>query len=539
MSHNPRWLPLLVGVAVCLTLAACGGGGGGGGGTGHQTATAAITIKFPAVPLTLQPASIGGRSQPMLQPAISDVAAITVQANDGVTQLGFTNLSQDPVTGVWSGEIGSLPVGPLITFRASATDALAQTIYSGAMATMLQSGITNQVFIAMAPIGGNTGTFPQIVSITSPAQVIVNQAGTVSIVVSSDPDELVAWSFAPVSSTSGAPGTFSTTISSLRLSGSGLGTFSVTYFAPTAESVDTFRVSVTDSEQITVSADFTITTVALATIGVEVKFFPTVTALSARRSGSEVTLAATVSDEDPATVIYGWSFMQDGGPTVGFSDTTVNPTTLAGYDDTVTGMLFLTVMDSLDAQSSTISIPIGIGQFGTVINSTVANYTFDDGTLQGWTTTGLWHVSGVHFVSAPNSVRYADALSGNYETFDPITGAPTSNSGELTSPPFTLPAIPTLNFDYFKGTECADGIVCGVDNLTVEIATDGQNWTVLDTLPGSSSRFTSRFYNLAAMFAGQVVQIRFRFDTVDSNDNSFEGVFIDNIGIPGATLALP
>ena len=45
-------------------------------------------------------------------------------------------------------------------------------------------------------------------------------------------------------------------------------------------------------------------------------------------------------------------------------------------------------------------------------------YNFDDATLQGWTADGLWHVTDNRSSSSPNSVWYADPVSGDYNTGD-------------------------------------------------------------------------------------------------------------------------
>jgi hypothetical protein len=149
-------------------------------------------------------------------------------------------------------------------------------------------------------------------------------------------------------------------------------------------------------------------------------------------------------------------------------------------------------------------------------------YKFDDGTLQGWTADGLWHVTENRYSSSPNSVWYSDGV-------DYDTGA--ANSGALTSPLLYLGDSPSLDFDYFLSNQCqSDGNICIADKLTVEVSTDnGSSWTQLTDLPEAHA-FTSHTMDLSA-YAYIVVRIRFFFDTVDNISNAYEGAYVDNVVI--------
>lgn len=154
----------------------------------------------------------------------------------------------------------------------------------------------------------------------------------------------------------------------------------------------------------------------------------------------------------------------------------------------------------------------------------IETYKFDDGTLQGWTADGLWHVTDNRYVSKPNSVWYADPVSKTYDT-----GAATS--GALTSPLLYLGDSPSLDFDYFLLNECqADGAVCGWDQLFVEISTDsGASWTQLENLPEAHD-FINHTIDLTD-YAFTVVRIRFFFDSFDDVSNNYEGAYVDNVVI--------
>jgi hypothetical protein len=145
-------------------------------------------------------------------------------------------------------------------------------------------------------------------------------------------------------------------------------------------------------------------------------------------------------------------------------------------------------------------------------------FNFDDGTLQGWSVDGLWHVASHRSASAPNSVYYGDDTTMTFQTGSRTFGA-------LTSPVLILSAAPSLEFDYFKKTEGGSTY----DKLTVEISTDsGSTWTVLSTLPDFDTGFSFQQIDLAA-YANQPVHIRFYFDSKDSVGNDYEGCYIDNV----------
>jgi hypothetical protein len=151
-------------------------------------------------------------------------------------------------------------------------------------------------------------------------------------------------------------------------------------------------------------------------------------------------------------------------------------------------------------------------------------FTFEDGTLQGWQATGLWHVSSVRAHTDTYAVRYADAGSGNFDTG-------VQNFGALTLTDVTLSETPSLSFYYFLDNECSVGTTCTYDKLTVELSTDGgAGWTVLDDLPHASTVFEARSVDLSA-HAGATVQLRFNFDTIDSAANTYEGAYVDSVDL--------
>jgi hypothetical protein len=150
-------------------------------------------------------------------------------------------------------------------------------------------------------------------------------------------------------------------------------------------------------------------------------------------------------------------------------------------------------------------------------------FTHDTGTFTGgWTATGLWSVRTGWSWTGTYSAQYNDGT-------DYDTGV--ANSGELKSPEFTLTGAGVLEFVYRLDNECAFGVVCANDKLTVEISTNsGATWTVLDDLPDTSSGSNYRTIDLSA-YLGQSVQVRLFFNTGDDFANAYPGAFIDSIVI--------
>jgi hypothetical protein len=153
-------------------------------------------------------------------------------------------------------------------------------------------------------------------------------------------------------------------------------------------------------------------------------------------------------------------------------------------------------------------------------------FDFEGNTLQGWTASGLWHVS-----SARSSI--GGIYSARYANPGPITSTYSTgvtNSGALSSGGFVVSGIGRLEFDYFLANECpTNGIVCSFDKLRVQLSSDGGlTWLTLEDLPVQNTGFASRAVSLTA-YLGMTAQLRFFFDTIDAVSNAFEGAYVDNI----------
>jgi murein tripeptide amidase MpaA len=152
--------------------------------------------------------------------------------------------------------------------------------------------------------------------------------------------------------------------------------------------------------------------------------------------------------------------------------------------------------------------------------------TFEDGAA-GWTTSGLWHmVSNTSCVTpaapaAPSAMYYGQDSSCTYDV-----GA---TGGNLISPVITgITASSVLSFNYFRMVEnnAAGRDVTAVDVLVG--ATSTTVFTLNSTNPSVAEWLSSGNISLAS-FAGQNIQLRFRFHSRNSLSNNHAGWLVDDI----------
>ena len=207
--------------------------------------------------------------------------------------------------------------------------------------------------------------------------------------------------------------------------------------------------------------------------------------------------------------------------------------------------------------------------------------------LNGWSSTGFWHQ-----VINPQTIQVADEIRNNFVQLpdngylpsctsgttcwwygEDVTGtfigadypvqealsggtSLSANTGDLISPMIDLSNVNTaiLSFNTWWEIEGVD--TPNYDLMHVEISTDGGstfqtlgNLNPLDDantdsfIPYSTSGVNQpgvwgRFYFDLSQFAGSTVNIRFRFDTVDSLYNGFRGWFIDDVQVNTEGLPL-
>lgn len=158
---------------------------------------------------------------------------------------------------------------------------------------------------------------------------------------------------------------------------------------------------------------------------------------------------------------------------------------------------------------------------------------FDDmesGT-KGWTSDGLWH-QVVNETGAPpwnishspmHSWWYGQDMTGDYDN-----GA--RNWGYLTSPPIDLTTATDaeLEFAYLYETESTGPLV---DKRWVEIRMGENPWQGLEQLFGDAmGKWVLKTIDLTP-YVGDIIQIRYYFDTINNINNNYRGWYIDDVSV--------
>ncbi len=152
---------------------------------------------------------------------------------------------------------------------------------------------------------------------------------------------------------------------------------------------------------------------------------------------------------------------------------------------------------------------------------------FDNGGV-GWSTDGLWHVSGEPSCapgspSPPNVMYYGIDASCNFETGG-------VNRGDLISPAISQVSADTyLSFDSFRQV----GPVPARDRAEVAISVVGSGvWEprwAREAGTSEEARWTRSPGIALGPYAGDDIQVRFRFDSIDGQQNGFIGWQVDNV----------
>lgn len=163
---------------------------------------------------------------------------------------------------------------------------------------------------------------------------------------------------------------------------------------------------------------------------------------------------------------------------------------------------------------------------GSLPSSAARSLPYEDGLNSsggGWVTTGQWRWTN----GLPGGrVGYAFSNGTNY--------ASGPRSGDLTSPPITLPAGSSyFTFDYWYESESTRP---WWDQRRVQISVDGGRFTDLAVLSDDPAGvwLTSAPIDLTP-YAGKTVRLRFNFSTVDGNNNGFQGWMIDSLAVKTGT----
>jgi murein DD-endopeptidase MepM/ murein hydrolase activator NlpD len=159
--------------------------------------------------------------------------------------------------------------------------------------------------------------------------------------------------------------------------------------------------------------------------------------------------------------------------------------------------------------------------------------------IGGWSASGLWHHESAKPAASPTHTWWFGTCKASGVGCDEYYY--NGKTGDLTSPPIQLPGSGSyfLRFQYRYQTETSGKFW---DQRWVQVSVNGGPFTNVYQLSDDIMLFeNSPFHssppiNLSA-YAGQTIQIRFHFDTMDvsaqtaGGDNDFEGWYIDDVSV--------
>jgi len=124
---------------------------------------------------------------------------------------------------------------------------------------------------------------------------------------------------------------------------------------------------------------------------------------------------------------------------------------------------------------------------------------------------------------------------GQDSTCNYNTGSTTSGYLTLSNPIAGIASNSLLNFTYWREVEYTSG---SYDITKVDVSPNGSTWTqvwYLDSSTPSTLQWTSSGNISLATWAGQSLQLRFFFNSVDNYSNSYDGWAVDNISVTGSS----
>ncbi|MGK5092355.1 hypothetical protein WDW89_10145 [Deltaproteobacteria bacterium TL4] len=273
----------------------------------------------------------------------------------------------------WSGTLNNLPVGNSLNFVGHATNASNVEIFTG-MVTYTLTGTNDTLSLSLNPVDDGVVLLLPKITITALNAVNTEASSTIQVAVEGNSGETLAYLITPAV----GGGTFNPSSGNLTLSGTS-GSFTSLYTAPSTTGTFTHTLNVTNAQGNSTEVEFGI---ALndprSTAEVTINFAPVLTALKAKRSGSNILWTAVVNDDgDSSALRYLWSF--DGGTLI---DTTANPSTLTNYTTSTTGTMVLKITDQNGSgASSTVSYWLPANQFAISTNAEINIGNGSDGSL--------------------------------------------------------------------------------------------------------------------------------------------------------------
>ncbi len=158
-------------------------------------------------------------------------------------------------------------------------------------------------------------------------------------------------------------------------------------------------------------------------------------------------------------------------------------------------------------------------------------FDFEDG-AEGWVGTRLWHRTPRRPPESSYDATmhwwFGDDASGTYDVGESI-------SGTLTSPRlyFLSSMIPVVLYAYRYDIERRAPQT--YDLMRIQMSQDdGATWRDIEVLNeaglSSSNGWTGSVFRVP-QYMGHIVMMRFIFDTIDGQENSFEGWYVDDVQI--------
>lgn len=150
----------------------------------------------------------------------------------------------------------------------------------------------------------------------------------------------------------------------------------------------------------------------------------------------------------------------------------------------------------------------------------------------GWNGTGLWHRATLRSSSPVTAWYYGiENANGTGGTYD--TGAP--NAGELVSPLIDLAGLPRARLSFWSHWQ-GEGTCVWEHPIVQVLRANGTRANVFESCaPSGSGTFEA---NLTA-FVGGPVRLVFRWDTIDTGANQFEGWHIDDVIVDDVVVTAP
>jgi len=173
---------------------------------------------------------------------------------------------------------------------------------------------------------------------------------------------------------------------------------------------------------------------------------------------------------------------------------------------------------------------IAVDDFEVMVNRKViiAKQNFDDGNANGWTLNGLWHVTSYRYHSGSYSLAYNKESSHNYDT-----GCANSGSAEFS---LDLTGYTEATLEFYTRWEHESYDFGSYDSMDVDIYYNGA-WYNLWHRDCNDGPASCDWWNLVSIdispYVGGIIKIRFKFDTIDSAYNNYEGWYIDDVTVTG------